>query len=571
MTVFMTPEGEPFYAGTYFPPEDNFGRPGFPRVLMALNEAWTADRTNLMQTAGQVVEHLKQGATRSFRAGSAVDEGHSATAVERLREAFDHEWAGFGGAPKFPPSGALEFLLARRARLSANGDDDALAMVRHTLDAMWSGGMYDHLGGGFSRYSVDGRWVVPHFEKMLYDNAQLAGVYLHAFLATGEPLYERVCRETLDYLAREMLDPEGGFYSAQDADSEGIEGKYLVWTTQEVEAAVGPDLAPLALAEFGVTAGGNFHDPHHPELTGRSVLTRRAERPLDEREFEAIQARLVAARARRVRPGLDDKILASWNGLALQAFAEAGFVLGEQRYLQIAEANAAFVRERMWRNGRLLHTYKAGSARVPGMLEDYAYYGLGLVALFRATGILDHIEWAREMLQVLLDHFRDAARGGFFDTPDDGEQLLVRNKSQFDASVPSGNGAAARLAFELGRYFGEAAWERLALDTVSLMERVVAEAPTGFGSMLQVLERSLAPGRELVVVGPPEARAKFTDIVRRRFDPHLLLAQGEGAEGLPLFEGRAAGTEALAYLCRDYVCELPARTPEDLAAQLERG
>jgi uncharacterized protein YyaL (SSP411 family) len=569
VTVFMTPEGEPFYAGTYFPPEDGYGRPGFPRVLEALHQAWLSDREKLMETATKVVDHLRQGASVGASTQVTVGEDHSATAAERLLESFDHEWGGFGNAPKFPPCGALEFLLVRGARLpAAPGTEQLRAVIVQSLDAMWSGGMYDHIGGGFSRYSVDAGWVVPHFEKMLYDNAQLARLYLHAYQATGRPLYRQVVRETLDYLVREMLDQSGGFYSAQDADSEGIEGSFFVWTPDQVRDAVGEDLASAALREFGVTADGNFSDPHHPELTGRSVLTRRSPAQLDAETYDAIRARIFQARAHRVHPGLDDKVLVSWNGLALAAFAEAGRVLNDTGYLEVARKNAALVRRELWRDGRLQHTYKSGEARISGMLDDYAFYGLGLVELYRSTGELEYLEWARELFQVILDRFADPSGAGFFDTADDGEQLLVRQKSLFDASIPSGNGAAALLGFQLGRYFDIREWEELALRTISIAERVLGEAPTGFGSMLQVLEQALGARRELVVVGSAEQREPFAQVLSSHFDPLLLLAPTPDARGLPLFEGRMTHNGARAYLCHDMICELPAETPAQLAEQL---
>jgi hypothetical protein len=403
---------------------------------------------------------------------------------------------------------------------------------------------------------------------MLYDNAQLARLYLHAYQATKRPLYRQVVRETLDYLVREMLDANGGFYSAQDADSGGIEGSFFVWTPLQVEVAVGPDLAEAALREFGVTPEGNFSDPHHPELTGRSVLTRRSPSPLGGEKFDAIRARMFEARERRVRPGLDDKVLVSWNGLALAAFAEAGRVLNDSGYLAVAKKNATLVRNELWRDGRLLHTYNRGQARIQGMLDDYAFYGLGLVELYRSTGELDYLGWAREMFEVVLARFVDDAAGGFFDTADDGEQLLVRQKGLFDASIPSGNGAAALLAFQLGRYYGIREWEEMALRTISIAERIIGEAPTGFGSMLQVLEQSLGSRRELVLVGSAVQREPFAQVLAGRFDPLLLLAPTPDAEGLPLFEGRMTHDGARAYLCHDMVCGLPAETPEQLVEQL---
>ncbi len=570
MTVFMTPEGEPFYAGTYFPPSDAHGRPGFPRVLEALHNAWLHDRDKLMETSTQVVAHLQQAAAVSARQEGSVGEEHVEAAMERLVASFDTRWGGFGGAPKFPAPGVLEFLLTHHVRAGSLASDRGLAMVLQTLRSMWSGGMYDHLGGGFSRYSVDARWVVPHFEKMLYDNAQLAVCYAQAYQLTRDEFYATVARETLDYLVAEMLDPAGGFFSAQDADSEGIEGKYFVWTTEQLLEAAGEDGA-AALREFGVTSDGNFFDPHHPELSGRNVLTRRSDDPLDADTFARLRQRLKTVRDARIPPGLDDKVLTSWNGLALRALAVGYQALGDRRYRELAASNAAFVRKEMWRNGRLLHSWKAGEGRIEGMLEDYAYYGLGLVELYRATGDLAHLEWARELLEVGLGQFSDDQNGGFFDTPADGERLLVRPKSLFDASVPSGNGAAAQLCWLLGRYYGNAEWERRALHTLTQVERAIGEAPTGFGSMLLVAEHSLAPRRELVTLGPLAERAALDAVAFRRFDPHLLFVPAAEPGGLAHFEGRTAAEGAAAYLCRDMVCDLPVHTAEELRAQLEAG
>ena len=351
-----------------------------------------------------------------------------AAAVSRMAEAFDRELGGFGGAPKFPSPGNLEFLLAHHARVSGKDSEDIepLSMVLHTLQAMATGGMYDQLGGGFARYSVDRGWVVPHFEKMLYDNAQLVRVYTHALQLTGDPLYEDVVRETLAYLQREMLHPDGGFYAAQDADSEGIEGKFFVWTLGEVQRLLGKD-GLIAAACFGVTAEGNFRDPHHPELTNRNVLTRRYDPEAVSARFdlsaeeiatklEGLRETMFRERETRVKPGLDDKVLTSWNGLALAAFAEAARVFGDDGYREVAVKNAAFLRQNLWNDGRLLHTWKDGRARIDGMLEDYAYLGLGLVELFKLTGDMAHLEWARDLMDEIVAEFRDPDTGGFFET-----------------------------------------------------------------------------------------------------------------------------------------------------------
>jgi uncharacterized protein YyaL (SSP411 family) len=578
MTVFLTPEGQPFYAGTYFPPQDNYGRPGFPRVLQSIRRAWDTDRENVIQSAGQITEHLKNAAARSADGSGEVPAEVLDRAVEVFRRQYDPHWGGFGQAPKFPAPSNLEFLLAHHARQPGSGEPSALEMVLHTLRRMARGGIYDHLGGGFARYSVDTMWLVPHFEKMLYDNAQLARVYLHAFQLTGDPSFERVVRETLAYLVREMRDDRGGFYSAQDADSEGIEGKYFVWAENEVDEVLGEDAA-LFKAAYGVTTGGNFEDPHHPEFGRRNVLSFPRETEDLEREFgvdagrlgaklEELRGKMLAIRERRVRPGLDDKVLTSWNGLALGAFAEAARVLGDAEYRGIAEANAAFIYSTMWRDGRLLHTYRAGQARIDGLLEDYALYGLGLLELYRATGDLAHLEWAKEMWEVLLARFHDAAGGGFFETAVDGEKLVVRQKPFFDAAIPGGNGAAALLGAWLGRYYGTAGWENIARRTVGNVQDHLAAAATGFGSLLQVAELLNAPHREVAIVGETGSRWPFERELASHFLPATVIAPASTGEGLPVLEGRDPSEGAVAYVCENMVCNLPARTPEELAGQL---
>ena len=582
MTVFMSADGRPFYAGTYFPPDDGYGRPGFPRVLEVLHDKWTNERAELMTSATAITEHLRKASQRPAPGRIPLTHEMTTEAAAVFAGNYDETWGGFGMAPKFPGPANLEFLLAYGSSIGEAEQQATrpVAMVLHTLDAMASGGMYDQLGGGFARYSVDERWLVPHFEKMLYDNAQLARVYLHAFQITGEARFERIVRETLDYLEREMLDAEGGFYAAQDADSEGIEGKYFVWTTAEVEAATGAD-AELACSWFGVTAQGNFTDPHHPELTGRNVLTRAAEPRVvadklsiaeDELapKVAAIRAQLLAARGERVRPGLDDKQLTSWNGLALAAFAEAARVLGDQRYGRIARSNAAFVRQRLWRESRLLHTYKAGRASVDGLLEDYAYYGLGLVELFKLTGELTTLGWARELFECILARFHDAALGGFFEAGAGGEELLVRQKPLFDAATPSGNGAAALLGQWLGRYYDRPEWGGYLDEVVGLVSYHVVQAASGFGTLLQGVEFALAPHREVAIVGDTASREPLEREVAREYRPWLLVAPSEDAVGLPMLEGRAVETGALAYVCEDMACQLPVADVSSLRGQLSR-
>lgn len=581
MTVFLTPNLEPFYAGTYFPPEDGHGRPGFRRVLEALHNAWENEREKVVGSATDIARQLREGSSRAPMGSGDFDSSLTEAAVNRFRDSFDAEWGGFGSAPKFPSPSNLEFLLAHHVRMdrTQSPDPGALYLVTETLRHMASGGMYDQLGGGFARYSVDVSWTVPHFEKMLYDNALLVRVYLHAWQITGNPEFSRIVRETLDYLQREMMHSSGGFYSAQDADSEGIEGKYFVWTLEQLREALGEDDFHFAAAVFGATRGGNFFDPHHPELTGRNVLTRRAhlkdiapEFGMTETEadskFDDIRARLLAIRSSRIPPGLDDKVLTSWNGLALAAFAEAARVLGDPGLRNAATRLASFLRDEMWKDGRLLHTWKNGDARIEGMLEDYAYAGLGLVELYKTTGDITWLEWARELLKVALAEFRDEANGAFFESPRSGEKLLFDQKSFFDAATPSGNGAVAQLAWWLGRYFETEAWESVTGEVVAQIEQQLHQVPSGFGATLTAVELALAPRQELVVVGSPEHRGPLEAEAALHYIPWLVLAPGEPGTALPLFEERDAGPAAQAFFCEDRVCQLPVADPAALARQL---
>ena len=575
MTVFLTPDGQPFFAGTYFPPDDAHGRPGFPRLLQTISATWNERRDDLVNSAASISEQLAEAAARAAPA-EAFDAAVASEAVRAMLRAADGVWGGFGTAPKFPAPANLEFLLARAARPeSQEPERDAIrAMLERTLWGMASGGMYDQIGGGFARYSVDVQWLVPHFEKMLYDNAQLARVYLHAFQLWGDPAHERAVCETLAWMEREMLGAEGGFFSAQDADSEGIEGKFFLWTVEQVRDLLGDD-ADAFNQVFGVTRDGNFYDPHNPELIGRNVLSRRTD-PVpggpDEARIEGWRRTLFEARARRVPPQTDDKALTSWNGLALAAFAEAARVFGDARLREIAEGAARFVCERLWADGVLLHTYKDGVARIEGMLEDYAYWGLGLVELYQLTGEREWLDWANDLVGVIAERFRDAEGGAFFETAEGAEALLFRQKPRFDQATPSAGAAAAQLALALQRHGLRADGEAIAREVVAGVQSLILDAPTGFGATLQVMDLLASPSRELAIVGEPAARAPFERIAAVRYLPGLALAPAAAPNGLPLLEGREppAGA-ARAWLCENMACDLPADTPEALAAQLDGG
>ena len=570
MTVFLTPDKKPFFAGTYFPPDDAHGRPGFPRLLQTIRATWDERREDIVNSAESISDQLAEASTRAVPQ-EAFDPTVTASAVQAMLRSADEVWGGFGTAPKFPAPANLDFLLGRAARSGESEHAAIRPMLERTLWGMASGGMYDQIGGGFARYSVDVQWLVPHFEKMLYDNAALARVYLHAFQLFGDPAHERVVRETLTYLEREMLHEEGGFYSAQDADSEGIEGKFFLWTTAQIEGLLGDD-ADAFNQLFGVTPEGNFYDPHNPELIGRNVLSRRtdpAPGAVSAERIEGWRRTLFEARAGRIPPETDDKVLTSWNGLALAAFAEAARVFDDAHLRQIAERNARFVRERMWSNGVLLHTWKDGVARIEGMLEDYAYYGLGLVELYQLTGEREHLDWANELLNVIVARFHDDGDGAFFETAEGAEELLFRQKPRFDQATPSAGASTARLALMLQRYGLRGDGETIAREVVAGVQGLILNAATGFGATLQVIDLLAAPPRELAIVGSPEARAPFERAVAARYLPGLAIAPAAAPNGLPLLEGREAPAGgATAWLCENMACQLPAGSADELGRQL---
>ncbi|KEF34971.1 hypothetical protein RDMS_04005 [Deinococcus sp. RL] len=576
MTVFLTPEGEPFYAGTYFPPQDRYGMPGFRRLLATVARAWREDRERLLGNAGALTEHLRE-ASRPRGTGDAPPADFLPRAVENLRRVYDADRGGFGSAPKFPGTTTLDFLLTR---------EDGRDMALHTLRRMGAGGIYDQLGGGFHRYSVDDRWLVPHFEKMLYDNAQLTRTLLRAAqyageLETGGGAFTRLARETLAYLEREMLAPEGGFFSAQDADTQGVEGLTFTWTPQEIREVLGdgPD-TDLVLRVYGVTEQGNFLDPHRPEYGSRTVLhvptpPEALARDLGEdprallERLDTARMRLFEARQRRPQPGTDTKVLTSWNGLALAAFADAGRILGEAHYLEVARRNAEFVRGRMrLPDGTLRHTYKDGVARVEGLLEDHALYALGLVALYQAGGDLGHLGWARELWGIVRRDFWDEEAGLFRSTGGSAEALLTRQAEAFDAAVLSDNAAAALLGLWMGRFYGDEEAEALARRTVQTYAADMLAAPHGMGGLWQAAAFLEAPHVEIALIGTPAERAGLERVLARFPLPFAALAPAERGEGLPVLEGRPGG--GTAYVCIGHACDLPTRDPEVLAGQVER-
>lgn len=556
MSVFLTPEGEPFYGGTYFPKTPRYGMPAFTQVLRAIAEAWSSRRDELLEGGVRLAQALREQAAGAATEAGALSTATLEQAYHTLRRSFDATHGGWGGAPKFPQPMILEFLLRYH---HTTGDSEALHSVTRTLEAMARGGIYDQLGGGFHRYAVDATWLTPHFEKMLYDNALLVPVYLHAWQVTGEPLFRAIVEETLDYVLREMTAPEGGFYATQDADSEGEEGKFFVWTPEQVRDALnGPATRFLAL--YGVTEVGNFE--------GRNILTFGG--TTEERAAIAGARRtLFEARSRRIQPGRDEKVLTSWNGLMLRAFAEAARVLDREDYRRAAARNADFLLQTLRRpDGRLWHVWQAGAAKVEGFLEDYAHLAWGLLALYQSTFAPRYYGAAQALMEHVLRNFR--AEVGFYDTAADGPTLLVRPKEVQDNAVPSGNAVAAMVLLELARLSHEPRYAELAHASLRAVQPLLARYPLGFGQWLNALDAALATGVEIAIVGNPTAEDSraLLRLAQAGYNPHRLIAAGAGdvpplLARRPLLEGRAT-----AYICRGATCLPPTPDPAVLRALL---
>ncbi len=566
MTVFLTPEGVPFYGGTYFPPVERHGMPAFPRLLRSVAEGYRTRRGDVVESGRQLVSQMAQG-ERLRASPTLLTHDILISAFQGISGEFDERDGGIGRAPKFPQPMIWEFVLRFAHR---TGNPAALEMLRLTLTRMARGGMYDQLGGGFHRYSVDGQWLVPHFEKMLYDNAQLARLYLHAWLATRDSEYRRIAEETLDYILREMTHREGGFYSSQDADSEGEEGKFFVWTPGEIQAALGdPEVARVALRYWAVENGPNFEGenilwiPGEPSQAAADVIA-------------GARKILYEARERRVHPGRDDKVLAAWNGLACRAFAEAGRALNRPDYTQAAVRNIGFVLSAMRKDGRLLRSWKDGEAKILGYLEDYAMTADACLAVYEATFDLRWLDEARGLADELVRLFWDKDRDAFFDTGVDHEQLVVRPRNLFDNAVPCGSSVAVELLFRLAVLTGEERYEWHGLRALRPMADLLGRHPTGFGRFLCALDFHLGPVSEVALVWPPDKKGldPLLAQVFGRYLPNRVVVgchDGEvaGRAGIPLLESRpVVGGKVTAYVCRRYVCQAPTTDPEELARQL---
>ncbi len=552
MNVFITPDKRPFFGGTYFPPAPRYGMPSWRQILESIAEAFRERRDELETSAQEMVTELKRLSVVEASGGVLSTEMLD-SAFTSFQRTFDAVNGGFGGAPKFPAAMSLEFLLRYHHR---TGDDKALAMVEYTLEKMARGGIYDQLGGGFHRYAVDAIWLVPHFEKMLYDNAQLARVYLHAFQVTGNEFYKRIAVETLEYIRREMLDGSGGFYSTQDADSEGEEGKFFVWTPEEIEECLDDDAKEFC-EYFDVTAGGNFEG--HNILNVKNPAARAP-------GFES-KKKLFDRREERIKPGRDEKVLTAWNGLMLAAFADAAGALGSETYLNVAKRNAEFILSQLEKDGRLLRTWKEGSAKLNGYLEDYANVADGLVVLYQASGDVGYLTEAKRLADLMITEFWDGDNGGFFFTSNDHEELVVRNKDFYDNATPSGNSVAADVLLRLAKLTGEERYERFAVTVLRLAASQIARHPQGFGRALSALEFHLGETKEIVVIGE-KGNALEKDILTRYLPDAVIVVSSDAradVENIPLLNDRGMiEDKPTAYVCENFICQRPVTNVEDL-------
>ncbi len=563
LSVFLTPDGLPFYGGTYFPPVARYGLPAFTNVLLTVAHIWRNRRPELIEGARRVVAAIEQqemtveGVEHEDIKRETLD-----VAFQNILQAFDEVYGGWGGAPKFPQPMTIEFLLRYHV---TTGNLQALHMAVFTLEMMARGGMYDQIGGGFHRYSVDDHWLIPHFEKMLYDNAQLARVYLHAWQVTGDPFFRTITEEILDYVVREMTDKTGGFYSSQDADSEGEEGKFFLWTAAEIQAVLG-DQAAAFMAAYGVTPPGNFEGKNILSFSDswemRSALT-------------AARRHLFEARERRVHPGRDEKVLTSWNGLMLAAFAEAARALNREDYRRVAERNADFLlRELRTPEGHLWHMWKAGVAKVSGYLDDYTHLIEGLLELYQATFDPRWYLAAHELAEVMIERFR--APVGFFDTSDDHDSPVIRTREVQDNAVPSGNAMAAYALLRLAGLAVETRYLDLAYHSLSQVQSLAARYPLGFTQWLIALDYALAHPYEIAIIGNPTAAdtRALLDICTTGYRPHQIVALGPadaGPPSLPSLEGRnQIQGRATAYVCVGFACLPPVTDPAELQALLEK-
>jgi len=576
MTVFLTPELEPVFAGTYFPPDDVRGRPGFSTVLTQVSRAWREDRERLRQRAGEFIEMLRQH--QKLGPPLSVGEAELQQALGQYSQEFDTEYGGFGTAPKFPPAMGISLLLRLHRRF---GDPHALAMARGTLEAMARGGMYDQVGGGFARYSTDRRWLVPHFEKMLYDNALLAKAYLEGYQVTGDDFFRRIATETLEYILREMVGPEGGFFSATDADSEGEEGKFFVWTPEQIADVLNEEEARRFNAYYDISPQGNWEGVSIPNAP-RSLETVADELDVApqelERSLETARQKVYAARQQRVKPGLDDKVITAWNGLAIGALAEGHRVLGKPRYLEAAERAAGFICEKLSRaDGGLYRTYREGRAHLDGVLEDYAYLSEALIDLYEAGGSLDWLREVERLLERTLADFLDVETGSFFNTASEHDDLIMRYRDGADGATPSANAVAAHALARLSYHLDRVELRHAAVAAIKAFGPLISRFPRAFATTLCAVDFLLEGPVEIAFVGKKRAadRAALQRAVAEHYLPNRVVSAhdpeiDDGSAELPLLRGKGLveGRAAL-YVCREFACLAPITDPAAVAAALE--
>ncbi len=572
MSVWLTPQGVPFYGGTYFPPTDRMGMPGFARVLESLAQTYQ-NRPDVVQQQGQqLVSQMAR--LLSLQSDDPLEPAVPDLALSALLRTVDHTHGGTQGTPKFPQPMIYDFLLRAYHRTQ---NAKYLEAVELTLQKMAYGGIYDQLGGGFHRYSTDAVWLAPHFEKMLYDNALLARLYLHAYQITDNPLYRRIVEETLDYVVREMRHPLGGFYSTQDADSEGEEGKFFVWSPEEVKVVLGEEAGNQFCLVYDVKPEGNW-EGHSILRLLRPLAEAAQELGLEEKTLRDTLAvsrqKLFDHREKRIKPGRDEKILTAWNGLMLAAFAEAGRVLKRTDYVEIACCNAEFVLTHLKQEGRLLRTWKAGEAKLMGYLEDYTFLADGLLALYQSSYEERWFSEAQALIDIVLTHFSDQAHGGFYDTADDHEQLVVRPKDLQDNAIPSGNSMASRTLLYLAAYTGDNRYYQASIKAISALQQVLSQYPGGFAHWLGAMEFSLAEAKEIAVIGSLEEKdtQALLTVLQQPYRPNQVVALSKTETQksvVPLLNQRPQlKGQATAYVCQNFACQLPTTDAEALRGQL---
>ncbi len=569
LNVFLTPEKLPFFGGTYFPPAPRYQMPSFKQLLTSLADAWIQKRDEIEFSANDILSEIRRVEENEISSdGLSLDQLD--LAFLSFSRTFDAKNGGFGGAPKFPPAMSLEFILRYYQR---TGDESALEIVEKTCQKMARGGIYDQLGGGFHRYAVDAHWLVPHFEKMLYDNAQLVQIYLHLFQITRDEFYQRIAVETLGYLEREMLHEQGGFFSAQDADSEGVEGKFFVWTPAEIEEILGNESAPIFNFYYDVTKAGNFEEKNilnvkHSLAETSEVFNISIEEL--QKILETGREKLFNLRETRIKPFRDEKVLTAWNGLILAAFAEASAILQNEDYLQVAKKNADFILENMQRDGYLLRSWKDGTAKLNAYLEDYANFADALIELFQVSGEIKYLQEAARLADLLMTEFWDADRSGFFFTGNNHEELVVRSKDFYDNATPSGNSVAANLLLKLAKLTGDEKYERYAVAVLRLVAPQMSRYPNAFGRVLSTLEFYLNPTKEIVILGDSieMKREIWKDYLPNKLV--VLAATAEHSELIPLLHQRKMiDGQTTAYVCENFVCQKPVTNVQELIAQLK--